>query len=69
MKSHRSSSATGSPTTIDSMLAFAARHAIAPVTEVFPMAKVNDALEHLRAGKARYRRVLAKLSPPDAITA
>jgi uncharacterized zinc-type alcohol dehydrogenase-like protein len=52
-------SPTGSPTTIDSMLAFCARHSITPVTEVFPMAKVNDALEHLRAGKARYRLVLA----------
>ena len=35
-----------------------ARHAIAPITEMFPMSKVNDALEHLRAGKARYRIVL-----------
>lgn len=33
-------------------------HGIAPVTETFPMSKVNDALEHLRAGKARYRIVL-----------
>ena len=30
----------------------------APVTEHFPMDKVNDAMEHLRAGKARYRIVL-----------
>ena len=49
----------GSPTAIDRMLAFCARHSIAPVTETFPMSKVNDALEHLRAGKARYRIVLA----------
>lgn len=40
------------------MLDFAARHAIAPVTEEFPMSQVNEALEHLRAGKARYRVVL-----------
>lgn len=26
--------------------------------ELFPMSKVNDAMEHLRAGKARYRIVL-----------
>jgi len=48
----------GNPTAIDRMLAFCARHSIAPVTETFPMSKVNDALEHLRAGKARYRIVL-----------
>ena len=48
----------GSPTAIDRMLAFSARHSVAPVIETFPMSKVNDALEHLRAGKARYRVVL-----------
>jgi uncharacterized zinc-type alcohol dehydrogenase-like protein len=48
----------GSPTAIDRMLAFSARHSVAPVVETFPMSKVNDALEHLRAGKARYRIVL-----------
>jgi uncharacterized zinc-type alcohol dehydrogenase-like protein len=53
-----SGSPTGSPTAIDQMLTFSARHAIAPVTEVFPMSKVNDALERLRSGKARYRIVL-----------
>lgn len=52
------SSPTGSPTAIAQMLDFAARHAIAPQVEYFPMAKINDALEHLRAGKARYRIVL-----------
>jgi uncharacterized zinc-type alcohol dehydrogenase-like protein len=52
-------SPTGSPTAIDTMLSFSARHAIAPVTETFPMSQVNDAMEHLRAGKARYRVVLA----------
>jgi uncharacterized zinc-type alcohol dehydrogenase-like protein len=40
------------------MLAFSARHSVAPVVEFFPMSKVNDALEHLRSGKARYRVVL-----------
>jgi uncharacterized zinc-type alcohol dehydrogenase-like protein len=53
-----SGSPTGSPTAIDRMLAFSARHSIAPVVEFFPMSKVNDALEHLRSGKARYRVVL-----------
>ena len=33
--------------------------AIAPVTENFPLSRVNEALEHLRAGQARYRIVLS----------
>lgn len=53
-----SGSPAGSPTAIDHMLAFSARHAIAPIIETFPMSKVNDAIEHLRSGKARYRIVL-----------
>jgi uncharacterized zinc-type alcohol dehydrogenase-like protein len=51
-------SPVGSPAAIDRMLAFSARHSIAPVVEFFPMSKVNDALERLRSGKARYRIVL-----------
>ena len=51
-------SPAGSPTAIDRMLSFSARHGIAPVTENFPMSKVNDTMEHLRSGKARYRIVL-----------
>jgi len=53
-----SGSPLGSPTTVATMLEFAARHGVAPVTEFFPMSKVNDALEHLKSGKARYRIVL-----------
>jgi uncharacterized zinc-type alcohol dehydrogenase-like protein len=53
-----SGSPTGSPSAIDAMLNFSARHAVAPVIETFPMSKINDALEHLRSGKARYRVVL-----------
>jgi alcohol/geraniol dehydrogenase (NADP+) len=52
-----SGSPTGSPSALDTMLAFCARHGIAPVTESFPMSKVNDAMDHLRAGKARYRNI------------
>ncbi|MDE3067162.1 MAG: NAD(P)-dependent alcohol dehydrogenase [Verrucomicrobiota bacterium] len=48
----------GSPFNTARMLEFSARHGIAPVVEVFPMSKVNEALEHLRAGRARYRIVL-----------
>jgi len=40
------------------MLEFSARHHIAPVTETFPMSRANEAFEHLRSGKARYRIVL-----------
>jgi uncharacterized zinc-type alcohol dehydrogenase-like protein len=53
-----SGSPLGSPSTTSKMLDFCARHDIAPVIEKFPMSKVNDAFEHLRAGKARYRIVL-----------
>jgi uncharacterized zinc-type alcohol dehydrogenase-like protein len=53
-----SGSPLGSPATTADMLAFAALHGIAAVTEHFPLTKVNDALAHLRAGKARYRIVL-----------
>src|SRR4051812_16368448 len=51
-------SPSGSPAAIDHMLEFSARHSVAPVIEYFPMSKANDALEHLRSGKARYRIVL-----------
>ncbi|UXI67796.1 NADPH-dependent aldehyde reductase Ahr [Tahibacter amnicola] len=51
-------SPVGSPATVETMLGFCARHAIAPQIEVFPMSRVNDALAHLAAGKARYRVVL-----------
>jgi alcohol/geraniol dehydrogenase (NADP+) len=53
-----SGSPTGSPATMSSMLDFASRHHIAPQVEHFPMSKVNDAIAHLAAGKARYRVVL-----------
>ena len=48
----------GSPATTRKMLEFCARHGIEAVTEHFPMSQVNDALEHLSSGKARYRVVL-----------
>ncbi len=53
-----SSSPLGSPSTAAAMLEFCARHDIAPVTEEFALADVNNAIEHLEAGKARYRIVL-----------
>lgn len=53
-----SGSPLGSPATINQMLEFSARHSISPMTEEFNMSDVNDAFEHLKAGKARYRIVL-----------
>jgi uncharacterized zinc-type alcohol dehydrogenase-like protein len=53
-----SGSPTGSRAAIDSMLDFAARHQVTPQTEHFPMSHVNEAMDHLRAGKSRYRIVL-----------
>jgi alcohol/geraniol dehydrogenase (NADP+) len=48
----------GSPATNADMLDFCARHSIKPIVETFKMSQVNEALEHVRAGKARYRVVL-----------
>lgn len=53
-----SASPVGSPATIAKMLNFCARHDILPTTEHFPMSSINEAFEHLAAGKARYRIVL-----------
>jgi uncharacterized zinc-type alcohol dehydrogenase-like protein len=55
-----SGSPSGSPTAVDDMLEFSARHSVAPIVEKFPMSKVNEALERLRSGKARYRIVLER---------
>ncbi len=55
-----SGSPLGSPATVAKMLDFCARHTIAPVTETFAMDDVNDALDHLRAGKARHRIILKR---------
>lgn len=55
-----SSSPVGSPAVIAQMLDFAERHDIAPKVEVFDMADVNKAIEHLENGSPRYRVVLKK---------
>ncbi|KAJ1877583.1 hypothetical protein H4R99_005037 [Coemansia sp. RSA 1722] len=39
-------------------LEFAAEHGISPIIEKYPIDKVNEALQHMDAGKARYRIVL-----------
>ena len=53
-----SGSPLGRPGTVADMLEFCARHDIAPKVERFAMSRVNDAIEHLRHGKPRYRIVL-----------
>jgi len=53
-------SALAPPIIMQRMLEFCGRHGIAPITETFDMRDCNDGLEHLRAGKARYRVVLTR---------
>lgn len=53
-----SGSPVGSPSTAAKMVEFCTRHQILPTVQSFPLSQVNDALDHLRAGKARYRVVL-----------
>jgi len=53
-----SASPLGSPATTNQMLDFAARHKIEPITEMFAFDQINEALERLHSGKARYRIVL-----------
>jgi uncharacterized zinc-type alcohol dehydrogenase-like protein len=53
------SGAIGSPASIATMLDFAARHNILPLTENFKFSQVNEAIERLREGKVRYRAVLS----------
>lgn len=53
-----SATATGSPSVVAKMLEFCARHEIETITETFPMSKINEAFDHLKSGKARFRIVL-----------
>ncbi|MEM0897952.1 MAG: NAD(P)-dependent alcohol dehydrogenase [Verrucomicrobiota bacterium] len=48
----------GSPGLVAKMLDFCARKDIHPVTQHFPMSRINEAFEALHAGQARYRLVL-----------
>lgn len=57
-QSSLSESPLGNVVTMQKMLDFAARHGILPVTEEFGFDEVNEAIAHLKAGKARYRVVL-----------
>lgn len=49
---------TGSPADTRAMLEFAASHDVRPKIQKFPMAQAVQAVEHVRANKARYRVVL-----------
>ena len=51
-------SPTAVPVVLSQMMEFCVRHGIAPQIEHFAMNDVNAAIDHLRAGKARYRVVL-----------
>ena len=53
-----SSSPVGAPQVIAKMLDFCARHNIKPQVEMFAMSDINEAMQHLEDGKARYRIVL-----------
>jgi uncharacterized zinc-type alcohol dehydrogenase-like protein len=48
----------GSPALVEDMLNFSLRHNIYPTVEYFKMNRVNEALQHLESGKARYRIIL-----------
>jgi D-arabinose 1-dehydrogenase-like Zn-dependent alcohol dehydrogenase len=48
----------GSPDETDEMLAFASKHNVAANVQVWPIEKVNEAIEDFRKGKPRYRYVL-----------
>ena len=53
-----SGSPVATPSDTRSMVEFAGRHGIQPRTEHFPLESINEAFDHLMAGKARYRLVL-----------
>ena len=48
----------GSRADLSELLDLAVAHEIRPITEVFPLAAVNDAHERLRTNQVRYRAVL-----------
>jgi uncharacterized zinc-type alcohol dehydrogenase-like protein len=50
---------SGSPSDTKVMFDFCVRHGVKPYTEVFAMKDINQAVDHVRAGKARFRAVLA----------
>lgn len=55
-----SGSTVGSPATISTMLDFAAQHNIEPQVEYYGFDQINEAMDRLRSGKAKYRIVLKR---------
>ena len=53
-----SGSATGTPYELRKLMKFAGRSKVSPTTELYPMSQINEAIQHVRDGKARYRVVL-----------
>lgn len=53
-----SGSATGSPHELRSLMKLVSRAKVQPQIELYPMSKINEAIQHVRDGKARYRVVL-----------
>jgi uncharacterized zinc-type alcohol dehydrogenase-like protein len=49
----------GSPHMLREMMDVAASHGVKATTELFPMAKANEAIEKVKKNKVRYRAVLA----------
>jgi D-arabinose 1-dehydrogenase-like Zn-dependent alcohol dehydrogenase len=56
----------GSPKLIEEMLHFAALHKIGAQIQKLPMAKAEEGVQRVRAGKARYRIVLENPRLPQA---
>lgn len=57
------SAGVGPPAVTRRLLGFAARHGSArhgihPEVEVFPSARIDEAIDHVRQGRARYRTVV-----------
>ncbi|ADB33005.1 Alcohol dehydrogenase GroES domain protein [Kribbella flavida DSM 17836] len=52
------SAVVGPPSVTRALLDFAALHAIRAEVEVFPVSRIDDAIDHVRQGRARYRAVL-----------
>lgn len=50
----------GAPGDTAAMLEFCANHDVAPMCEQFDMKDVQQAVQHVRSGKVRYRAVLAR---------
>jgi uncharacterized zinc-type alcohol dehydrogenase-like protein len=55
-----SSSGVGPPAVLNKLMEFSALHNIKPIVEFYSFDRINEAIEHLRQGKAHYRIVLKR---------